>query len=136
VKALSIGIMDEPQEVQERIAQAEALKPNQEKVWLLGREIPLLPATDGTLRANENSKPMSPRGARAYIARAFGDRLEEVRAEMVALAASMPPEELNRVGFRLYEHFRLEVPRGAEGWGAKGILHIDRVRGAAGLRRI
>jgi hypothetical protein len=34
--------------------------------------------------------------------------------------ASLPPEELNRVGFRLYERFWPEVPEGAQGWGAKG----------------
>ncbi len=46
---------------------------------------------------------------------------------MEALAASLPPEELNRVGFRLYERFRPEVPQGVEGWGAKGELRIERI---------
>jgi hypothetical protein len=136
IKSRSIGIIDEAQEASERLAQAEVLKPGQQKVLLLGREIPLIPATDGTLRANENSKPMSARGVRSYIVRAFGDRLDEVRSEMVALAASLPPDELNRVGFRLYERFRPEVPHGAEGWGAKGMLQIDRIRSAASLRRV
>jgi hypothetical protein len=103
---------------------------------LLGRDIPALPATDGTPRANEKGKPMSAQAALAYIARGFGDRFEEVRSEMVALAASLPPDELNRVGFRLYEKFRPDVPRGAEGWGAKGILHIERIRAANATRRI
>jgi hypothetical protein len=39
---------------------------------------------------------------------------------MEALAASLPPEELNRVGFRLYERFRPDVPEGARGWGGEG----------------
>lgn len=30
-------------------------------------------------------------------------------------AASLPPDELNRVGFRLYERLRPDVPTGAEG---------------------
>jgi hypothetical protein len=47
-------------------------------------------------------------------ARAFGDRLDEVRAEMIALVATLPPDELNRVGFRLYEKFRPEVPKGVK----------------------
>lgn len=34
---------------------------------------------------------------------------------MVDLAASLPPEELNGAGFRLYERFRPDVPAGAEG---------------------
>jgi hypothetical protein len=63
-------------------------------------------------------------------ARAFGDRLGEVREAMEALAASLPPEELNRVGFRLYERFRPDVATGAEGWGAKGELRIERIQSA------
>lgn len=49
---------------------------------------------------------------------------------MEALAATLQPEELNRVGFRLYERFRPDVPVGAEGWGAKGELRIERVLAA------
>jgi hypothetical protein len=39
---------------------------------------------------------------------------------MQAPAASVPPEELNRVVFRLYERFRPDVPEGAQGVGGKG----------------
>jgi hypothetical protein len=41
------------------------------------------------------------------------------------------PEELNRVGFRLYERFRPDVPEGAQGWGAKGELRVERIVGGA-----
>jgi hypothetical protein len=123
--------MDEAMEATERPAQAEGLKPAVQFIVLLGREIPVLPARDGTPRTNKKGKPVAAAGVRSYIARAFGDRrLDEVRVEMVALAATLPPDELNRVGFRLYEKFRPEVPKGAEGWGAKGILHLDRIRSA------
>jgi hypothetical protein len=61
---------------------------------------------------------------------AFGDRLGEVRAAMEALAASLPPDELDRIGFRLYERFRPEVPEGVEGWGAKAVLDIARIKQA------
>ena len=37
-----------------------------------------------------------PRACSPYIAQAFGDRLAEVRGAMQALAASLPPEGLNR----------------------------------------
>jgi hypothetical protein len=37
--------------------------------------------------------------------------------------------EINRVGFKLYERFRPDVPPGAEGWGAKGVLEISRIAG-------
>jgi hypothetical protein len=49
---------------------------------------------------------------------------------MEVLAASLPPDELNRVGFRLYEHFRPDVPKGVKGWGAKGELRLEKIRGA------
>ena len=88
-------------------------------------------AGDGTLRVDDGGRPASARGARAYLARAFGERLAEVRAAMAGLASSLPPEELNRVGFRLYERFRPEVPEGAQGWGAKGELRLERIREAA-----
>jgi hypothetical protein len=58
--------------------------------------------------------------------------LAKARAAMEALAASLPPEELNRVGFRLYERFPPDVPEGAAGWGAKGELRVNRIVGAAG----
>jgi hypothetical protein len=130
MKARAIGMLDEAMEATERFAQAEALKPAVRIIVLLGREIPALSAPDGTPRANEKGKPMAAAGVRSYIAKALGDRLDEVRTEMVALAATLPPDELNRLGFRLYEKFRPDVPKGAEGWGAKGILHLDRIRSA------
>ena len=46
---------------------------------------------------------------------------------MEYLAASLPPEELNRVGFRLYGPFRPEVPEGTAGWSAKGVLQVMRI---------
>jgi hypothetical protein len=51
---------------------------------------------------------------------------------MEALAASLPPEELNRVEFWLYEKFRPDVPEGAQEWGAKGESRVERIVGAAG----
>ena len=75
----------------------------------------------------------SPRQREAWrrtLPKAFGDRLDEARAAMDALAGSVPPEEFNRVGFRLYERFRPDVPDGAQGWGAKGELRLERIAGA------
>ena len=46
-----------------------------------------------------------------YVANVFGDHLADVRAAMVELADRYEPAELNRIGFRLYERFRLG-PRG------------------------
>ena len=92
----------------------------------------MVAAGDGTLRAEDDGKPASAKSVQSYIARAFGDRLAEARAAMEALAASLPPEELNRVGFRLYEQFRPDEPEGVQGWGAKGELLVERIAGTAG----
>jgi hypothetical protein len=101
-------------------------------VRLLGRDIPVVRTDGGALLAGQDGYPQSPSAVRTYLARAFGDRLAEVRATMEALAASLPAEELDRIGFRLYERFRPEVPEGVEGWGAKAELRIERIAGAAG----
>ena len=79
---------------------------------------------DGTLRAEDDGRPSSAKSVAAYVDRTFGDRLGEARGAMERLAASLPPAELNRVGFQLYEHFRPEVPEGVNGWGAKGELKL------------
>jgi hypothetical protein len=129
-KARRLGIVQEAEEAKERREKARELRPHRETVRLLGREVLVLPAADGTLRAEADGKPSSARSVAGYVARAFGDRLAEVRAAMESLAASMPPEELNRVGFRLYEQFRPSVPEGVKGWGAKAELRLERISAA------
>jgi len=97
-------------------------------VSLLGRDIAVTPAEDGTLRAADpEGRPASADPVRRYVARAFGQRLDEVRAALHALAACFPPDELNRIAFRLYEAFRPEIPEGVPGWGAKGELRLDAI---------
>jgi hypothetical protein len=64
--------------------------------------------------------------------KAFGAHLAKAEAAMRQLAELLPPEELNRVGFRLYEWFRLAVPPGVQGWGAKRVLDLARIEAAAG----
>jgi hypothetical protein len=97
-------------------------------VRLLGREVPVAAAKGGALVALDKGRPASPVGVRTYLTRAFGDRLDEVRRAMDELAASLAPDDLNRVGFRLYERFRPEVPEGVAGWGAKAELRVERIR--------
>jgi hypothetical protein len=98
---------------------------------LLGRDIPLAPGSDGTMLAERDGHPATAAPVEAYLARAFGPRLAEVRASMEALADGLDPAELNRIGFRLYESFRPEVPEDVSGWGAKGRLDLTRIRAAA-----
>jgi hypothetical protein len=101
-------------------------------VRLLGREIEVVrDAGSGRAVAAHDGRPQSAASVASYLTRAFGGRLGEVRDAMRRLAASLPPEELDRTGFRLYERFRPEVPEGVRGWGAKGELRIDRILQAA-----
>lgn len=127
-KARRLGIAAERQEDGQR-RDGDAGKQTG-TIRLLGREIPVSRSDSGSLLAAHDERPQPPAAIKNYIARAFGDRLGEVRAAMAALAASMPPDELNRVGFRIYEGFRPGVPAGVEGWGKKAMLDIERIRRA------
>jgi hypothetical protein len=128
-KARRLGIAEERDREAEK--RAHELRPASQPVHLLGRDLRVLATEHGELRADKDGKPADPAAVRRYIARAFGNRLGEVRAAMESAAAMLPPDELNRVGFRLYEGFRPEVPEGVEGWGAKGMLDIGRIEAAA-----
>jgi len=130
-KARRLGIAEEHGKGAEH--GGDAAPHPRETVRLLGRDVPVAHGGDGAVLADDGGgKPAPAAPAQAYVAKAFGARLDEARAAMEALAASVPPEELNRTGFRLYEHFRPEVPPDARGWGAKGELHLRRIREAAG----
>jgi hypothetical protein len=100
-------------------------------VFLLGKEIRLLPNADGELRAADGDLPADPVEVQRYLAKAFGDRLADVRLAMQRLAERFDPATLNRVGFRLYEKFRPDVPPGHEGWAAKAVLEIEKILTAA-----
>jgi hypothetical protein len=95
---------------------AAELKPQRQIIWVLGRDAPVLPAADGTLRAEDDAKPASAKSVQSYIAPVSGDRLAEARAAIEEVAASLPVEELNRIVFPLYDRFRPDVPDGAQGW--------------------
>jgi hypothetical protein len=99
-------------------------------VLLLNKTIRLLPNDDGELRAADGDQPADPIGVERYLAKAFGDHLADVRTAMEELASRYDPAELNRIGFRLYEKFRPEIPPGNEGWGAKAVLDVAKILAA------
>ena len=99
-------------------------------VLLLGKEIRMLPTEDGELRAADGDRPAAPASVQRYLVKAFGDNLDQVRQAMQELAERYQPQELNRIGFGLYEQFRPDVPPGSEGWGAKAVLDVERIRAA------
>ena len=101
-----------------------------ESVNLMGRSIPVVEEDDG-IRAISKDKAIEPESVNTYLEKKFGEDRDDVKAAMVDLAASFEPEELNKTGFKLYEKFRLEIPKGKKGWGAKGKLDPGKIRGLA-----
>jgi hypothetical protein len=102
-------------------------------VRLLGTAVPLVRDAEGRLCADAgHGQPAPAAPIKAYLGRAFGPRLAEAKAALASLAARHAPEELNRIGLRLYERFRPDMPADAGGWGAKGTLHLEAVRQAGG----
>src|SRR5262249_22070926 len=101
-----------------------------EEFWveLLGRALPAVNTAEG-VRAVVESKPIAPEGVTKYLESKFGDRLAQARQSMQELAKRFAPDELAEQGFGLYEQFRPEIPEGVKGWGAKGELDLERIRG-------
>jgi hypothetical protein len=129
IKARNIG-REERQADRDADTPALALAHMTPPVLLPGKMIRLLPTPDGELRAAEGDQPANPAGVQRYLDNAFSDRLADVRAAMVELADRYEPAELNRIGFRLYERFRPEIPHGSPGWGAKAALEIEKILSA------
>jgi hypothetical protein len=83
VKARNIG---REERKADRDADRSGLRPDHvtAPVFLLGKTIRLLPTTDGELRAADCEQPADPRAVQRYLAKAFGDHLDEVRQAIVA----------------------------------------------------
>ena len=125
-KGVRLGIFEPsaPEEVRERrgrLAEGERLE-----VHLMGRTIPVVRTPEG-LRAVDKEEPTKPESVERYLAGKFGEALGEARAAMERLAGSLPPTELARRAFRLYEEFRPAVPGGEAGWGKAGMLDLGKV---------
>lgn len=100
-------------------------------VDLLHRAVPV-EVTPGGLRAVSKGKPVAPESVQRYLESRFGDALGAVEEAMTHLARSLPVDELARRAYSLYEVFRPPVPAGVGGWGASGVLDLERIRRAAG----
>jgi len=100
-------------------------------VDLLHRAVPVT-VTAGGLRALSKGKPIAPESVQRYLEGKFGDALGAVEQAMEELAASLDAGELARSAYSLYEAFRPEVPAGVRGWGAAGVLDLERIRKAEG----
>jgi len=103
-------------------------------VELLQRMVPAA-RTPAGLRALHDGRPMTSESVERYLKGKFGEALAAVREAMETLAASLPPDDLASRAFGLYEKFRPEIPAGQRGWGAKGVLDLERVRSLAVARK-
>jgi hypothetical protein len=99
-------------------------------VELLGRSLKVMNTPQG-VRAADKEAPMRPESVERYLEGKFGEALPEARQAMEALARSLPPRELARRAFGLYEQFRPEIPAGVKGWGAAGDLDLEYIRSLA-----
>jgi hypothetical protein len=97
------------------------------EVELLHRAVPVL-ATPQGIRAEAKGKPTNPKSVEKYLEAKFGENLKAARDAMVQLAKAFPPQMLASKAYRLYEQFRPEIPKGVEGWGAKGILDLGAIK--------
>src|SRR5690349_618734 len=125
-KGVRLGIFEPsaPEEVRERrgrLAEGERLE-----VHLMGRTIPVVRTPEG-VRALAKDQPTKPDSVERYLQSKFGEALGEARIATEALAGSLPPAELARRAFRLYEEFRPAVPSGEAGWGKAGTLDLGKV---------
>jgi len=128
-KGKSLGLFKPaPEEVRR---ERERLREGAEMhVDLLHRAVPVT-LTPAGLRAVSKGRPIGPESVERYLQGKFGDALGAVERAMHALAASLDADELARSAYSLYEVFRPEVPAGVRGWGAAGVLDLERIRTAA-----
>lgn len=103
-------------------------------VDLLHRAVPAVRTPDG-LRALSQDRPITPRSVQRYLETKFGDRFADARAAMTRLARTIPPRDLTRRAYALYEAFRPQIPPGLKGWGAAGALDLDMLAALAERRR-
>jgi hypothetical protein len=117
--------------VPQEITKARARKRGEEFLMeICGRSVPAVNTLDG-VRAVIKDKPIEPGSVERYLESKFGESLKTARTAMHDLAKAFPPEELSSNAFSLYERFRPSIPEGVTGWGAKGMLEIDRIRSLA-----
>jgi hypothetical protein len=122
-KALRLGLREpgEPAAKGEK-GKRPAAKPG--TVLLLGRAVPVVKTPQGLRSVSKDGRPDSPEAVERYLEAKFGQALADARAAMKRLAAAFPGAELADRAYALYEAFRPEIPAGARGWGAKGVLDL------------
>jgi len=124
-KGKRIGVIDDAPKDPD--AETDKKKAKMEKFDVFGNSI-YGKTTDKGRFALESGKAIAPNTVKAYLHRAFKDDYDRVREAFEALANSMEPEEIGSKAYNLYEKFRPQVPDGAKGWGARGLLDLKHVQ--------
>jgi hypothetical protein len=126
-KGKSLGVFDSDPEKEARAKEAKRKqREGLDKVPVFGMEVRVKKTPDGQLRAlGPDGKPIEPKPVKAYLHRAFKDKLEAAQEAMAALTAAYAPEEVGKKAYHLYERFRPTVSQGTRGWGKKGELDLD-----------
>lgn len=124
-KGVKLGLYEpRPQSENEHLRKA---KDGEElSIDLLHRAIPAVQTPHG-VRALSDGRPITPQSVECYLEGKFGNTLNDARDAMMTLARSLPASELATRSCRLYERFRPDIPAGVAGWGAKGMLSLDRI---------
>jgi len=124
-KGQQLGIFHPSKDRTERAKEREAGETF--LIELVGRPVPAT-NTAGGIRATIKGSPITPESVSRYLVGKFGDNLLAVRSAMEELARAYEPRELEAKAYSLYERFRPEIPAGKRGWGAPGVLDLERVR--------
>ncbi|MCC6798196.1 MAG: hypothetical protein IT366_23990 [Candidatus Hydrogenedentes bacterium] len=121
-KAKTLGLRQDKPDAEKKPA---TRKPD-ELIELCGRQIAVIRTKNG-LRALNCDKETDPAAVQRYLAKAFGEYLDEVTEAMRKLASKHKVDDLCQRAFGLYEKFRPVVDYGVKGWGQKGTLDIERI---------
>jgi hypothetical protein len=105
------------------------------EIELLQRAVPAVRTAEGVRALESGGRPSDPAAVERYLEGKFADSLAPARRALSALAGSIEPAALAESAFALYESFRPAIPAGTRGWGAKGVLDLERVRALAAKRR-
>jgi len=126
-KARRLGLVEEKKPEEKPKAPARKSK----TVTVLGRPVPVVQTKQG-LRAVSKDEAIKPASVQRYLESKFGDDLPEVRTALEDLARAYTRDQLEADAYALYEQFRPEIPEGQRGWGAAGLLDLERIRRLAG----
>jgi len=126
-KARRLGLVEEKKPEEKSKAPARKSK----TVTVLGRPVPVVQTKQG-LRDVSKDEAIKPASVQRYLESKFGDDLPEVRTALEDLARAYTRDQLEADAYALYEQFRPEIPEGQRGWGAAGLLDLERIRRLAG----